>query len=59
MAFKSGNMDVIIIVTYIKIIMHMLNHGGNLNVLNRDNQTPLMFATTKILKDLGLEEGLC
>lgn len=37
----------------------MLDKGGNLNVLNRDLQTPLMFANEAVLRNLGMVAGVC
>lgn len=37
----------------------MLDKGGNLNVLNHDQQTPLMFASDTVLRNLGMENAVC
>jgi len=37
----------------------MIEKGGNLNLLNDEGQTPLMFGNEKILSMLGMKNGVC
>ncbi|CAD8159923.1 unnamed protein product [Paramecium octaurelia] len=46
MAVKSNKIDVIYL---------LLNNGGSLNIVNQHNCTPLVYATDKILKQLGMK----
>jgi len=41
----------------IKIIFLLLDYGADLNSKNSKKVTPLFYATTKMLKLLGLEDG--
>ncbi|CAD8156654.1 unnamed protein product [Paramecium pentaurelia] len=47
MAVKSNKIDVIYL---------LLNNGGSLNIVNQHNFTPLVYATDKILKQLGMKQ---
>jgi hypothetical protein len=44
---------------YYKVIILLLDRGGDTNLLNNKNQTPLMFASTTILQKLGMQGGVC
>ncbi|KAM3134442.1 hypothetical protein pb186bvf_013408 [Paramecium bursaria] len=48
-AIKSQSLDV---------IFRMIDEGGSLNVLNSQNNTPLIYATTSLLKQLGMENAI-
>jgi ankyrin repeat protein len=41
----------------VEIIFLLLDYGADLNLKNSKKVTPLFFATAKMLKMLGLEEG--
>ncbi len=38
--------------------MLLIENGGDMNVFNKDGQTPLAFSSEKILKFLGLKDGI-
>lgn len=42
----------------VQIIFLLLDYGADLNLKNNKKVTPLYFATPRMLKLLGLEEGL-
>jgi hypothetical protein len=42
----------------VEIIFILLDYGADLNVKNSKKQTPLYFCNSKMLKLLGLEDGV-
>lgn len=42
----------------VEIIFILLDYGADLNVKNNKKQTPLYFCNSKMLKLLGLEDGV-
>ncbi len=50
LALKGGN---------IELIMLLVEYGGNLNALNKENHTPIAFGSQKILNRLNLSQATC
>jgi len=48
MAIRNGDMQ---------IVFMLLDFGGDLNAKNNKKMSPLFFASSKMLKLLGMEEG--
>lgn len=40
------------------MIMDFMDNGGNLNILNDDQQTPLAMGSFSLIKKMGLEKGI-